>query len=141
MKSINKSKIMFMLSIMFFVVGIYVNFNSIYKVNFNNSNNNSNKLISSYLTKDDEQKVLDLLNTMDEGIEYLHNSEASIDTKSQLISNLSDAATVINNKLNYKNTEFIDEVNSEYYNLKYKNTINIDRLSLKYEKWKQNIVN
>lgn len=141
MKIISKSKIMFILSIIFFVTGIYANFNSIYKINFDNNSNTSNKLISSELTKDEEQKVLDLLSTMDEGIEYLHNNEASYETKRQLISNLSDAAAVINNKLNYKDNEFINEVNSEYYNLKYKNTIDIDRLSLNYEKWKHNIVN
>jgi hypothetical protein len=141
MRTINKSKIIFILSIIFFVTGIYANFDSIYKISSNNSSNNSNKFISSDISKEDKQKVSDLLNTMDEGIEYLHNNEASNETKRQLVSDLKEAAIVINNKLNYKDAEFIQEVNNEDYNLKYKNTIDLDKLSLKYERWKQNILN
>lgn len=137
MKSISRFNIMFIVSIMFFVTGTYVNYNNIYKISINN--NKPKELINSNITKDEEQKILDLFKTMDETIEYLNNNDASYETKKQLINNLSEAAEVINNKLNYKDNEFINEVNMEYYNLKDKSTIDIDRLSFKYEKWKQKI--
>lgn len=140
MRKVSKSKIIFVISIIFFIIGSYANFNNIYNGIKKNDINNSNKSTSANIAKDEKQKVLDLIFTMDEAIDYLNNNEASYETKKQLIIDLSKAASVISEKINYYDTDFINEVNKQYYNLNNKNTIDVDALSLKYNNWRNDIL-
>lgn len=140
MRNSNKSKVIFLISIMFFITGSYANFNNIYNLIKKNDINTSKKLKVFNITKDEEQKVLDLIVTMDEAIDYLNNNEASYETEKQLIINLRESASVISKKINYYDTNFTNEVNKQYYNLSNNNAIDVDALSLKYNNWKNDIL-
>lgn len=137
MKKSMKPKIIFVLSVIFFLTSIVTKINNIYKIY---KDKNIEIRINDNISKDEEEKILELINTMDEAVDYLQNDKVSYEVKKQLINDIIDSVNVINTKLDIYDYRFIDELNKQYYNLNEKKYITFNILMQLYKEWKEEIL-
>lgn len=139
MKKTSKSKILFTLSLIFFFTSIASKINNTYTMNKRYKNRDIQMKSINTINKDEEKKIKELINTMDEAMELLNSDNMSHEVRKQLIRDMIDGATSINNKLNLKDYAFVDELNTQYHNLEEGKSIILSRLKKRYNKWKLKI--
>lgn len=139
MKKPSKSKILSTLSLIFFFTSIASKINSTYTINKKYKNRDIQIKSINTINKDEENKIKELINTMNEAMELLNSDNISYEVKKQLIRDIIDGATVINNKLNLKDYSFVEELNIQYHNLEEGKRIIWGKLKKRYNEWKSKI--
>lgn len=140
MKKSLKPKILFTLSLSFFLTAIAAKINNIYTTSKAYEDRNVEVIIKNNVSKDEEKKILELIGTMDEAVECFENDNISNEVKKQLVDDMINSVNVINNKLNVSDDVLIKELGKQYDNLNQEKDITWDTLTKLYDKWKEDIL-
>lgn len=139
MKKPSKSKILFTLSLIFFFTSVASKINSVYTMNKKYKSRDTQIESINTINEDEEKKIKELISTMDEAMELLNSDNMSYGVKKQLIGEIIDGVTLINNKLNLKDYTFVEELTTQYHNLEEGKSINWNKLKKRYNEWKLKI--
>ena len=139
MKKSLHPKIFFILRLIFFFTSITAKISKIYRAN--KVYKNSQVAIKSIntISKEEEKKIIELIKTMNEAINYINDENISHEVKKQLIEDMIAGVSVINDKVNLKDDILIKELRTQYNNLNKNKSLTWDRLNKLYKNWESNM--